>query len=145
MKFKIAVINGPNLNLLGRREVKIYGQKTLQDINRELQNLAKTLRVHLSFFQSNHEGFIIDHVQQARCDGILINPASLTHTSIALRDALLAMGKPFVEIHLSKIEKREKFRQHSFLTDIAVACISGLKEKSYHKGLKILADYLKNQ
>ena len=119
-KIKIRVIHGPNLNLLGQRESEIYGTTSLLQINEQLKALARAARVHLDTFQSNHEGALIDSIQQAiHHDGIVINPAAFTHTSIAIRDALLAVNKPFVEVNLSDIKKREKFRHHSYFSDIA--------------------------
>lgn len=141
---RIRVIHGPNLNLLGQRESKIYGNVTLQQINEHLKTLARAERVHVDTFQSNHEGSLIDSIQQAiQHDGILINPAAYTHTSIAIRDALLAINKPFVEVHLSDVKKREKFRQHSYLSDIACAILSGSGAQSYYDGFKKLVSLLK--
>lgn len=145
-RIKIRVIHGPNLNLLGQRESKIYGDVTLQQVNEELKALARAEHIHVDVFQSNHEGALIDSIQQAiQHDGILINPAAYTHTSIAIRDALLAISKPFVEVHLSDLNKREKFRQHSYLSDIACAVFSGTGAQSYYDGFKKLVDFLKNE
>jgi len=144
MNLKILILHGPNLNLLGTREQSIYGNLTLDDINRTLEKEARQLKVSLSFFQSNHEGELIDVIQQAagQYDGIVINPAAYTHTSIALRDALLAVDIPTVEVHLSNIYQREDFRHHSFLAPIALGQISGFGEASYLLGLKGLVHFL---
>ncbi len=130
----ILVIHGPNLNLLGLREPGHYGVDTLDSINQQLIELAKENSTSLSTFQSNHEGEIIDRIHQALTDAvdfIVINPAAFTHTSIALRDALLGSSIPFIEVHLSNVHAREDFRQHSFLSDIATGVISGLGKDSY--------------
>jgi 3-dehydroquinate dehydratase-2 len=130
----ILVIHGPNLNLLGQREPGLYGVDTLDSINQEMADLARDNAVKLASFQSNHEGQIIDRIHQAFHDGvdfIIINPAAFTHTSVALRDALLGCSIPFIEVHLSNVHAREEFRQHSFLSDIAVGVISGLGKDSY--------------
>lgn len=143
-RFKIRVIHGPNLNLLGLRETNIYGTTTLDSINKKLKEEAQKENIEIDFFQSNHEGALIDCIHQSKDhDGILINPAAYTHTSIAIRDALLAINKPFVEIHLSDIKKRESFRHHSHLSDVALKVVSGFGEKSYYVGLKILIEHLK--
>lgn len=130
----ILVIHGPNLNLLGQREPGHYGVDTLDSINQELTDLAQENAVDLCVFQSNHEGQIIDRIHQAfqeATDFIVINPAAFTHTSVAIRDALLGCSIPFIEVHLSNVHAREEFRQHSFLSDIAVGVISGLGKESY--------------
>ena len=139
---KILVIHGPNLNLLGQRETSIYGDVTLQEINRELSSLAKDIGIDLDVFQSNHEGAIVDQIQQSDADAILINPAAYTHTSVAIRDALLAVGKPVVEVHLSNIFAREEFRQESFISDIALGVISGFGPLGYVMGLQALSLHL---
>ena len=131
---KILVIHGPNLNLLGVREPGHYGSDTLQSINQELTELAEGFQVELESFQSNHEGQIVDRIHQTIKDGtdfIIINPAAFTHTSVAIRDALLGCKMPFIEVHLSNVHAREAFRQHSYLSDIAVGVISGLGKDSY--------------
>jgi 3-dehydroquinate dehydratase-2 len=135
------VIHGPNLNLLGTREPDIYGSQTLDDINRTLETLAAELGVGLTFFQSNHEGALVDHVQGLRgqCDGILINAAALTHTSVSVRDALVASEVPFVEVHLSNVFAREPFRHRSLLSDVAVGVITGFGTASYELGLRALS------
>ncbi|SEJ14328.1 type II 3-dehydroquinate dehydratase [Nitrosomonas eutropha] len=139
MVAKILVVHGPNLNLLGRREPSIYGHTTLEDINRNLVAKAQAASVVLDTFQSNAEHELIDRVQEAMNDGtgfIIINPAALTHTSIALRDALAATNLPFVEIHLSNIYAREHFRHTSYFSDIAVGVISGLGAAGYKLALQ---------
>ncbi|AIT10277.1 3-dehydroquinate dehydratase [Candidatus Francisella endociliophora] len=127
----ILVINGPNLNLLGSREPQTYGNSKLSDINLELSKFAKSYNVNISFFQSNHEGEIVDRIQQTEAKFIIINPAAYTHTSVAIRDAFLATKTPFIEIHLSNIYNREEFRTKSFLSDIAHGCIFGFGSRGY--------------
>ncbi|ABQ14297.1 type II 3-dehydroquinate dehydratase [Dichelobacter nodosus] len=137
---QILVLNGPNLNLLGTREPEIYGQKTLAEIEIRCRALAEELGHQLEFFQHNHEGILIDLIQQAghyQVDFIIFNPAAFTHTSIALRDSLLAVEIPCIEVHLSNIYQRELFRQHSYFSDIAVGTISGLGAIGYE--LAVLA------
>lgn len=139
MVANILVIHGPNLNLLGRREPAIYGQTTLEDINRNLTAKAQAVSVVLNAFQSNAEHELIGRVQEAMGDGtdfIIINPAALTHTSVALRDALAATSLPFVEVHLSNIYTREQFRHISYFSDIAVGVISGLGAAGYELALQ---------
>ena len=133
-KASILVIQGPNLNLLGTREPEVYGKTTLEDIHKKLEDLAKAQSVELSTYQSNHEGELIDRIQKAKQDGvdfIIINPGAFTHTSVALRDALLAVSIPFIEVHLSNVHRREPFRHHSYFSDIAVGVISGLGAQGY--------------
>jgi 3-dehydroquinate dehydratase-2 len=133
-KSKVLVLHGPNLNLLGSREPDIYGKETLKSIDGRLVQLAKRQGAELECFQSNHEGELIDRVQQAKSRGIswiIINPGGYTHTSVALRDALAAGGIPFVEVHLSNIQAREAFRQKSYFSDLAVGTISGLGSRGY--------------
>tara|TARA_R110002073_G_scaffold245409_1_gene408072 strand:+ start:245 stop:709 length:465 start_codon:yes stop_codon:yes gene_type:complete len=135
----ILVVHGPNLNLLGVREPEIYGGVTLQDINRNLNKLAKDAGANLNVFQSNAEAELIERVQQALSDGtdfIIINPAGYTHTSVALRDALAAVRLPFIEIHLSNIFSRESFRKKSYFSDLAAGIISGLGAKGYELALQ---------
>lgn len=132
----VLVLNGPNLNLLGTREPEKYGHDTLQNIEDRLASLASDHQI--GFFQSNVEGELINRIHQAQVDKvdfILINPAAFTHTSIALRDAMLAVNIPFIEIHLSNVYARESFRHHSYLSDIAVAVISGLGAQGYELAL----------
>lgn len=135
----ILIVHGPNLNLLGLREPEIYGATTLQDINRNLSKLAENQGIHLDFFQSNAEFALIDRIQQTLHDGtdfIIINPAAYTHTSVALRDALAAVKRPFIEVHLSNVYARESFRQRSYFSDLAVGVISGLGAKGYELALE---------
>jgi len=134
----ILVLHGPNLNLLGTREPEMYGSMTLADINRNLTALAKEKGHHLQVLQSNAEYELINRIHDARKEGIdfiIFNPAGLTHTSVTLRDALLAVSIPFIEVHLSNIFAREEFRQHSFFSDIAKGVISGLGAKGYELAL----------
>lgn len=143
----ILVINGPNLNLLGIREPEIYGSQTLDDINRKLAADAGKLGFRLQQFQSNAEHEIVDRIQQAhgKVDFIIINPAAFTHTSVALRDALLGVAIPFIEVHLSNVDAREEFRSQSYLSDIAVGKIAGFGSYSYNLALLAAADYLKKR
>jgi 3-dehydroquinate dehydratase II len=141
-KVKVLVIHGPNLNMLGKREPEIYDSTTLDEINAELEHLGMTLGIFVETFQSNHEGAIVDKIQEAGAtqNGIIINPAAFTHTSIAIRDALLAIDIPIIEIHISNIYKREPFRHKSFISDVADAQIAGLGIKGYSIALKALAE-----
>lgn len=135
----VLVLNGPNLNLLGSREPEIYGRETLADIRTALVQMASLQGHELEFFQSNAEHELIDRIHRARDDGaawILINPGALTHTSIALRDALLGVAIPFIEVHLSNVHAREAFRNHSYLSDIAVGVITGLGSQGYALALE---------
>jgi 3-dehydroquinate dehydratase-2 len=135
----IQVINGPNLNLLGTREPEIYGSASLDEINNTLTRQCKSAGHEIQFFQSNSEAEIIQCVQDAKKNDvsyILINPAALTHTSVALRDALLGIGIPFIEVHLSNVHAREEFRKHSYLSDIAVGSIVGLGARGYELALQ---------
>ncbi len=142
---KILIINGTNLNFLGKREKSFYGSLTLKAINKLLRQRALELQVKLLFYQSNHEGDLIDFIQQKAktADGILINPGALTHYGYSLRDALTDSRLPIVEVHLSNITKREPFRRNNVLDDIVVKRVMGLKEKSYLIGLDYLVSYLK--
>lgn len=133
MSSTILVIHGPNLNLLGKREPEVYGHLTLDDINQQLSAQAKNATLELDSFQSNWEGAIVDRIHQAQQDGvqyIIINPAALTHTSVAVRDALLGVAIPFIEVHLSNVHAREAFRHHSYLSDKAIGVICGLGAKA---------------
>jgi len=134
MAKKLLLLNGPNLNLLGTREPAVYGATTLADIEQAAQQQAAAAGASIDCFQSNHEGVLIDRIHAARFDGvdaIVINPGGLTHTSVALRDALAGVDIPFVEVHISNIHKREEFRQHSFLSSIALGVICGLGADGY--------------
>ncbi len=144
-KFQILVVHGPNLNLLGQRETGIYGKTTLSEINKALSRKAEDLKVSVDFFQSNHEGELVDCIGSApkQYDGILINPAAYTHTSVAIRDALLAAGLPAVEVHLSNIYKREEFRKHSMTAPACAGQITGFGMRSYLLGLEALSECLK--
>lgn len=141
---KILVIHGPNLNLLGKRETDIYGKVTIDEINRLLKEEAKALKVELSVIQSNHEGEIVDEIGKAgnAFDGILINPAAYTHTSVAIRDAIAAVSLPTVEVHLSNIYKREDFRKTSLTAPVSSAQVSGFGKESYILGLRGLVSII---
>jgi len=130
---KILIINGPNLNLLGTREPEIYGKLTLTDIENTLKDFAKKMNVEIECYQSNHEGEIVDKIGSAKnnFDGIIINPAAYTHTSVAIRDAVSSVQIPTVEVHISNIYSREQFRHNSFIAPVAVGQISGLGIKGY--------------
>lgn len=145
---KILVINGPNLNFLGKREPNIYGNNTLEDIYSLLEKEASKLskELNLDFYQSNSEGEIVSKIQEAfgKYDGILINPAAYTHTSVAIRDALLSTGIHTVEVHISNIFKREEFRHKSYVSGVSVGVVSGFGINSYLLGLKGLYDTIKN-
>lgn len=139
MAQNILVLHGPNLNLLGTREPHIYGSLTLAQINERLELLAGELGATLTAWQSNHEGALVDHIQAARQDGtdfIIINAAAYTHTSVAIRDALAGVAIPFIEVHLSNLYKREPFRHHSYLSDLAQGLISGLGADGYEAALR---------
>ena len=142
----IQVITGPNLNLLGTREPGIYGSETLDSIVGRCKVLATELGCDLEAFQSNHEGQLVDKIQECaaiKCDGILINPAAYGHTSIAMRDAFQAVKIPFVEVHLSNVHAREEFRRRSMLSDIAAGLVIGFGPESYLLGLRALIEKLK--
>ncbi len=141
---RILVVQGPNLNLLGTREPHLYGSTTLDEIHAELATAAKPWGAELEFFQSNHEGALIDRIQEALswADGILINPAGLTHSSVSLRDALVATGLPVIEVHLSNVFAREEFRHRSLVSPIAVGVISGLGPAGYRLALEALLQRL---
>lgn len=139
MATRVLVVNGPNLNLLGTREPAVYGTQTLADIERALAEQAAARGADIDFFQSNHEGGLIDRIHAAREDGtgfIIINLGAFTHTSVALRDALAAVAIPFVEVHLSNVHRREPFRRHSYLSDLAVGSIVGLGSAGYRYALE---------
>ena len=141
---RIGIVHGPNLRLLGRREPEVYGTATLTDVNELLAREAGVLGVELDFFQSNHEGALLDHLEEAsgRVDGFLVNPGAFTHTSVALRDALVGIARPFVEVHLSNTQAREPFRRHSYLSDVATGVVFGFGVQSYVLGLRGLVSHL---
>jgi 3-dehydroquinate dehydratase-2 len=141
-------MNGPNLNLLGSREPEVYGKLTLADINARLLQIAKEAGHHLQFLQSNAEYELVERIHAARVEGIdfiIINPAALTHTSIALRDALLGVAIPFIEVHLSNIYARESFRHNSYLSDVAVGSIVGLGAQGYELALQAACSRLQKK
>ena len=140
----IAVLNGPNLNLLGAREPEVYGRATLQEVERATRDRARELGVECSWTQTNHEGELVEAIQQLRghADGAVINAAAFTHTSLAVRDALLAVRVPFVEVHLSNVFARERERHHSVLADLAVGVVTGFGADSYRLGLEGLVNHL---
>jgi len=143
---KILVIHGPNLNLLGTRETNIYGNRTLDDINSMLSDYAASLGLEIVTFQSNHEGEIVQKIQDTKKDNVsafLINPAAYTHTSVAIRDAISAVDVPAIEIHLSNIYAREEFRKTSLISSVAVGVISGFGPEGYCFGLKAAAEIIK--
>jgi len=139
---RILVIHGPNLNLLGRREPEVYGSQTLDEINEKLRRRAEELGVELRIIQSNYEGEIVTAIGGAMdwADGIIINPAAYTHTSVAIRDAIAAVGLPTIEVHISNVFKREPFRHHSYISPVAVGVISGLGPYGYLLALEALTN-----
>ncbi len=140
----ILVLHGPNLNLLGSREPDTYGRVTLDEINARLTTLARAAGASLSCFQSNAEAALVERIQQAGADGtqfIVINPAAFTHTSVAIRDALAAVGTPFIEVHISNVFAREAFRKESFFSDIAIGVISGLGAAGYEFAVQFALNY----
>jgi len=142
---KILVLHGPNLNLLGTRETAVYGSVTLEAVNQELERLAKAEGVKLAIHQSNAEGDLVDWIQRStgEFDALIMNPGAFTHTSIALRDAIVAVGIPTIEVHLSNIYRREEFRQHSYIAGVAVGQISGFGVDSYVLGLRAAMAHVK--
>ncbi|KAI3394602.1 hypothetical protein diail_2525 [Diaporthe ilicicola] len=156
MATRVLLINGPNLNLLGTREPQIYGSTTLADVVSTAESQAQSLGVTLETFQSNHEGAIVDRIQEAagfgpngqrntagKVSAIIINPGAYTHTSVAIRDALLGVEVPFVEVHVSNVHAREAWRKHSYFSDKAVAVIAGLGVYGYQAALEFVAKHLK--
>lgn len=145
--FKVLLIHGPNLNMLGKREPEVYGTMTLDDINARLRQLAEENRAELRVFQSNSEGALIDAIQESAhwADGIVINPGAYTHYSLAIRDALAAVRLPTIEVHLSNIYAREAFRNHSVISAVAAGCIAGLGIRSYTCGLLSLIGILQDR
>lgn len=145
MASRILLINGPNLNLLGLREPGIYGSATLNDVVEAGKQQAKSLGVELEAFQSNHEGAIVDRIHEARgnIDAVIINAGAYTHTSVAIRDALLGTELPFIEVHISNVHARESFRHHSYLSDKAVAVICGLGTYGYTASIEFAAKHMK--
>jgi 3-dehydroquinate dehydratase II len=143
----ILVLHGPNLNLLGQREPEIYGSASLSDVNQMLEQEASALHVQITTFQSNHEGGLIDQIHDAigQHQGIVINPGGYTHTSVAIRDALVGAQMPTVEVHLSNIHRREAFREHSYIAPVAVGQISGFGMDSYRLGLYALVQHLRQK
>ena len=139
---KVLVIHGPNLNLLGKREKGIYGTKSLEEINKEILSLASELRIKVRTAQLNSEGEILDVIQKGDYDVLIINPAAYTHTSVAIRDAIAAVDKPAIEVHLSNIHKREDFRRKSFIAGVAVGQISGFGSDSYLLALRAAKNIL---
>ena len=144
---RILVLHGPNLNMLGLREPEIYGTITLADLNAQIAALAAQLGIEVEIFQSNHEGQLVDKIQAAReqCDALVINAGAYTHTSVALLDALLSVGLPVVEVHLSNLYKREEFRHHSYIARAAVGQICGFGVDSYLLGLRAVVGTLKKR
>ena len=142
---RILVLHGPNLNMLGKREPDIYGHESLVEIDARLKERGEKLGIDVETFQSNHEGVIVEEIQQAfdKYDGMIINPAAYTHTSVAIRDALLVLGIPIIEIHLSNINKREPFRHTSMIADIVAARIAGFGSYGYLLALEGLIEMLK--
>ena len=139
---KVLVVNGPNLNLLGTREPEIYGATTLADVENGLRAQGEALGVEVLCFQSNHEGAIVDRIHGARAESvawILINPGAYTHTSVAIRDALAGVAIPFVEVHISNVHRREPFRHHSYLSDVAEAVMAGFGVHGYALALQYIA------
>ena len=145
MSTRILILHGPNLNLLGQREPEVYGHQTLSGINEALASLSKDLNVSIETFQSNHEGVLIDRIHASAKEGfsgIIINPGGLTHTSVALRDAISAVDLPVMEAHLSNIHARESFRQHSYIAGVVVGQVSGFGAMSYQLALRGLVAHL---
>ena len=142
----VLLLNGPNLNLLGSREPEIYGSTTLTDIEEQVSSALRERKIEFEAYQSNSEGELIDWLHKQRdADFLLLNPGALTHTSVGLRDAVLAIETPFLEIHLSNVYQREEFRHHSYFSDIAIGALVGLGVKGYLLGTQFAADYLEQK
>jgi len=139
---KIAVINGPNLDKLGVRETGIYGEESWDDVAKRIKDLAASLKLEVEFFQSNHEGELIDYFQGVKADGLIVNLGGYSHTSVALRDALIICGLPAIEVHISNIFRREKFRRKSLIADVAMGVIAGLGGEGYLLAMVALARLL---
>ena len=140
---KLAVLHGPNLNLLGTREPNLYGSETLESMNISITQLAQELGSQVSFVQSNHEGELVDWIHNVDAVGLIVNAAAYTHTSVAIRDALIARALPFVEVHMTNIYARELFRHQSYLHDIAIGVVCGFGVNSYLLGLRAIYSYLR--
>jgi 3-dehydroquinate dehydratase-2 len=139
---KIAVVNGPNLNKLGVREKGIYGEESWEEVAKKVKDLAANLKLEVEFFQSNHEGELIDYLQGVKADGLIVNLGGYSHTSVALRDALILCGLPAVEVHITNIFRREEFRKHSLIADVALGVIAGLGGEGYLLAMVALARLL---
>jgi 3-dehydroquinate dehydratase-2 len=139
---KIAVVNGPNLNKLGVREKGVYGEESWEEVAKRVKDLAATLKLEVEFFQSNHEGELIDYLQGVKADGLIINLGGYSHTSVALRDALILCGLPAIEVHITNIFRREEFRKHSMIADVALGVICGLGGEGYLLAMVALARLL---
>lgn len=139
---KVLVIHGPNLNMLGKREPDVYGVETLEEINNKIRRLADELKIDISIMQSNSEADIVERIQDDDFDLVIINPAAYTHTSIAIRDAISAIGKPVIEVHLSNIHRREGFRKESFVAGVALGQICGFGAESYLLALRAARSYI---
>ena len=139
---KILLLNGPNLNMLGKREPEKYGNLTLESIENSIIELGRKNNVEIECFQSNHEGEIIDKIQQTTCEGLIINAGGFTHTSVAIRDAISSVEIPTVEVHMTNIHAREEFRHSSLISGVSIGQVVGFKEKSYEFALLGLIDYL---
>lgn len=144
---KILVINGPNLNMLGVREPEIYGKETYYDLISKIRKKAEALKIEVECYQSNHEGDIIDKIQSAynNCDGIIINPAGYTHTSVAIPDAIKAVMLPCVEVHISKVDSREEYRKISYVREVCIATVSGEGTDGYLRAMEIILEALEKK
>ena len=143
---KVLLLNGPNLNLLGNREPEIYGSTTLEEIEGKVESILREHKIDCEIFQSNSEGELIDWIQKNRgADFMLLNPGALAHTSIGLRDAVIGIEIPFIEIHLSNVFKREEFRHNSYFSDVAIGALTGLGEKGYQLAAEFAIDYIEQK